>query len=65
MDDEIPEDGDSADEHDSEPEQPIILKTMAAFMKQSKESTPIAWLDHTRAPVDDDSVTGECLLHTL
>ena len=61
MDDEIPEDGDSADEHDSEPEQPIILKTMAAFMKQSKEGTPIARLDHTRAPVDDDSVTGKCL----
>lgn len=61
MDDENPEDGDTAEEHESEPEQPIILRTMSAFMKESKGSTPIAPPGHARTLVDDDSATGKSM----
>ncbi|KAJ8590655.1 hypothetical protein M405DRAFT_932669, partial [Rhizopogon salebrosus TDB-379] len=57
VDDENPEDGDSAEERESEPEQPIILKTMVAFMRESKESIPLAQPGHAKAPVDEDSAT--------
>ncbi|KAG0700488.1 hypothetical protein DFH29DRAFT_619204 [Suillus ampliporus] len=53
---EYPEDGDSAEEHESEPEQPVVLRTMTAFIKASKEGTP-AQPSHSQTPVDDDSVT--------
>ncbi|KAG1842570.1 hypothetical protein C8R48DRAFT_37945 [Suillus tomentosus] len=41
VDEDDPEDGDSAEEHESEPDQPVMLRTIAAFIKASKESTPI------------------------
>jgi hypothetical protein len=65
VDDENPEDGDSAEERQSEPEQPIILKTMAAFMRESKESILLAQPGHTKAPVDEDSATGKCMFDML
>lgn len=38
----------------------MTLRTMAAFMKASKESTPVA-----KALADDDSATGKFILDTL
>ncbi|KAG1760887.1 hypothetical protein EDD22DRAFT_970891, partial [Suillus occidentalis] len=57
VDEDDPEDGDSAEENESEPDQPVILRTITAFIEASKESTPIIQPSHSQTPVDDDSVT--------
>jgi len=64
MDEEDCEDGDTAGEHESEPDQPVILRTITAFIKASKERTPITRPIHSQTPVDDDSVTGKYILDT-
>lgn len=65
MDEDDPEDGDSAEEHESEPDQPVMLRTIAAFIKASKESTPIVTQrSHSQTPVNDNSVTGKFILFT-
>lgn len=44
----------------------MTLRTMTAFMKASKEGTPVASSSHAKAPVDDDSATGKSILgHTF
>ncbi|KAG1774730.1 hypothetical protein EV702DRAFT_482252 [Suillus placidus] len=57
VDEDDPEDGDSAEEHESEPDQPVILRTITAFIKASKEGTPITQPSHSQTPVVDDSDT--------
>ncbi|KAG1851832.1 hypothetical protein DFJ58DRAFT_418000 [Suillus subalutaceus] len=57
MDEEDCEDSDSAEEHESEPDQPVKLRTITAFIKASKEGTPVTQPSHPQTPVDDDSVT--------
>lgn len=65
MDEDDPEDGDSAEERESEPDQPVILRTITAFIEASKESTPTIQPSHSQTPVDDDSVTGKFIFDTL
>jgi hypothetical protein len=43
----------------------MTLRTMTAFMKASKEGTPVAHPSHAKAPVDDDSATGKSILDTF